>query len=67
MYVHRVRADQVDPERHLYVNRPGKTPYPFTIHKVRPLPDGRVRIEFGGTHVACKPDFKVLVTDVDEA
>ena len=66
MYLRRIPADEVDPERHRYVNRPGNTAYPFDIHELKQLADGRVRIEYGGTHVVCAPGFPVLVTDRDD-
>lgn len=58
----RIPAEEVDPARHRYVNRPGRTPYVFDIHRVVPVAGGRLRIDYGATFVVCRPEQTVLVT-----
>ena len=62
--IRRTRADEVDPDAHVYVNRPGRMAYRFAVHCVRQRVSGRqVRIDYGGTHVVVAPDRLVLVDD----
>lgn len=44
-----------------YVNAPGRFRYTFPIHQIIKGDDGRVTIHFGGTHVTCSADTRVLI------